>query len=93
MDASTTYAEGSIDDYAERTAETKTVWASMNGMQSGDPAKLADALLKVADLQAPPLRFVAGDDCLQAVEAKARELLAQVDASRALGSGLTHDDA
>ncbi|BBC38512.1 Oxidoreductase [Streptomyces graminofaciens] len=93
VDASTTYAEGSIDDYAERTAETKKVWASMNGTQSGDPAKLADALLKVADLQAPPQRFVAGDDCLQAVGAKARELLAQVDASRALGSGLAHDDA
>ncbi|MCE4942105.1 SDR family NAD(P)-dependent oxidoreductase [Streptomyces albulus] len=93
VDASTTYAEGSIDDYAERTAATKKVWESMNGAQSGDPAKLADALLKVADLQAPPLRFVAGDDCLQAVETKAKTLLAQVDASRALGSGLNHDDA
>lgn len=93
VDASTTYAEVSIDDYAERTAATKKVWESMNGAQSGDPAKLADALLKVADLQAPPLRFVAGDDCLQAVETKAKTLLAQVDASRALGSGLNHDDA
>ncbi|MFJ9124058.1 MULTISPECIES: SDR family oxidoreductase [unclassified Streptomyces] len=90
VDASTTYAEGSIDDYAERTAATKKQWESMNGQQSGDPAKLADALLKVADLEEPPLRFVAGDDCLAAVEAKANELLAQVAASRELGSGLDH---
>jgi NAD(P)-dependent dehydrogenase (short-subunit alcohol dehydrogenase family) len=93
MDASTSWAEGSIDDYAERTAATKKQWESMNGQQAGDPAKLADALLKVADLDEPPLRFVAGDDCLAAVEAKAGELLAQVHASRELGSGLAHTDA
>ena len=93
VDASTTYAELSIDDYAERTAETKKVWEAMNGQQTGDPVKLADALLKVADLEQPPLRFVAGDDCLQAVEAKAKELIAQVDASRELGSGLAHGAA
>lgn len=93
VDASTTYAELSIDDYAERTAETKKVWESMNGQQAGDPVKLADALLKVAELAEPPLRFVAGDDCLQAVEAKAHELIAQVEASRELGSGLAHTDA
>ncbi|MFD5269009.1 SDR family oxidoreductase [Streptomyces sp. NPDC058335] len=93
MDASTTWAEGSVDDYAERTAATKKQWESMNGQQGGDPAKLADALLKVADLEEPPLRFVAGDDCLAAVEAKAQQLLAQVGASRELGSGLAHTDA
>ncbi|MFE7212667.1 SDR family oxidoreductase [Streptomyces sp. NPDC001698] len=93
VDASTTYAELCIEDYAERTAATRKQWESMNGRQAGDPAKLADALLKVADLERPPLRFVAGDDCLQAVEAKAKELLAQVAASRELGSGLAHTDA
>ncbi|MEW2394623.1 SDR family NAD(P)-dependent oxidoreductase [Streptomyces sp. NPDC046862] len=93
VDASTTYAELSLDDYAERTAATKRVWASMNGQQAGDPAKLAGALLKVAALDKPPLRFIAGDDCLAAVEGKAKELLADVDASRELGSGLAHDDA
>ncbi|WP_377273258.1 SDR family NAD(P)-dependent oxidoreductase [Peterkaempfera sp. SMS 1(5)a] len=91
--ASTTYADGSIADYAERTAATRKQWESMNGQQAGDPARLADALLEVAALDQPPLRFVAGDDCLAAVEAKANDLLAQVDASRQLGSGLAHDDA
>ncbi|MEU6011850.1 SDR family NAD(P)-dependent oxidoreductase [Streptomyces sp. NPDC047453] len=93
VDASTTYAELCVEDYAERTAATRKQWESMNGRQAGDPVKLADALLKVADLDRPPLRFVAGDDCLQAVEAKAEELLAQVAASRELGSGLAHTDA
>ncbi|MFB7321844.1 SDR family NAD(P)-dependent oxidoreductase [Streptomyces sp. NPDC056190] len=93
VDASTTYAELCIEDYAERTAATRKQWESMNGRQAGDPVKLADALLEVADLDRPPLRFVAGDDCLQAVEAKAKELLTQVADSRELGSGLAHTDA
>jgi hypothetical protein len=38
---STTFAELSIDDYAERTAETIPTWHAMNGKQAGDPAKLA----------------------------------------------------
>ena len=36
---STKYAQSSIDDYAERTAQTVAAWNSMNGQQGGDPAK------------------------------------------------------
>jgi hypothetical protein len=39
----------------------------------------------------PLPRFVAGADAIEAAEAKARELLAQADASRELGSNLTYD--
>jgi hypothetical protein len=38
---STSYAEPSIGDYAERTKQTITAWNGMNGLQGGDPAKLA----------------------------------------------------
>ncbi|MER5615181.1 SDR family NAD(P)-dependent oxidoreductase [Streptomyces sp. NPDC002215] len=93
VEASTTYADGSIDDYAERTAATKKQWEAMNGHQPGDPAKLADALLKVTELDQPPQRFIAGDDCLAAVEAKAKQLLDQVEASRELGADLAYTDA
>ncbi|MET8746655.1 SDR family NAD(P)-dependent oxidoreductase [Streptomyces sp. NPDC004728] len=93
VEASTTYADGSIDDYAERTAATKKQWEAMNGHQPGDPVKLADALLKVTELDQPPQRFIAGDDCLAAVEAKAKQLLDQVEASRELGADLAYTDA
>src|SRR5579863_8461439 len=46
---STTFAKPSIDDYAERTRETVTAWSGMNGKQGGDPAKLADAILQLAE--------------------------------------------
>ncbi|MEV7831886.1 SDR family NAD(P)-dependent oxidoreductase [Streptomyces subrutilus] len=93
VDASTTWAELSIDDYAERTAATKEQWQSMNGQQSGDPAKLASALLTIAGQEQPPARFVAGADAIEAVAAKAKGLLAQAEASRELGGALSHDYA
>jgi NAD(P)-dependent dehydrogenase (short-subunit alcohol dehydrogenase family) len=90
---STNYAEPSIDDYAERTKQTVAVWNSMNGQQSGDPAKLATALVQLAGQDEPPLRFAAGADAIATVEQKARDLLAQAGAYRELSSNLAHDDA
>jgi NAD(P)-dependent dehydrogenase (short-subunit alcohol dehydrogenase family) len=92
---STSYAEPSIDDYAERTNQTVAAWNAMNGQQGGDPAKLANALVQLASSDEPPLRWVAGADAdaVKAVEQKAKDLLAQVDAHRQLSSNLAHDDA
>jgi NAD(P)-dependent dehydrogenase (short-subunit alcohol dehydrogenase family) len=91
--ASTIWPELSIDDYAERTASTIAVWQGMNGQQGGDPAKLAAALVTITELDNPPLRWVAGADAVAAVEQKAKDLLAQVDAHRELSTNLAHDDA
>jgi len=60
----------------------------MNGLQPGDPAKLGAALVTIAALDKPPLRFVAGADVVAGVEQKANLLLAQVDAHRALSSDM-----
>jgi NAD(P)-dependent dehydrogenase (short-subunit alcohol dehydrogenase family) len=51
---STTYAEPSIDDYAERTQQTVAAWNGMNGKQAGDPAKLGKGLVQLADQDEPP---------------------------------------
>ncbi|MFL6256799.1 MAG: SDR family NAD(P)-dependent oxidoreductase, partial [Pyrinomonadaceae bacterium] len=89
---STNYPEPSIDDYAEKTRQTVTAWKGMNGLQGGDPAKLAKALIQLASRDEPPLRWAAGADAVQAVEQKAKDLLAQADAYRELSSSLAHDD-
>jgi NAD(P)-dependent dehydrogenase (short-subunit alcohol dehydrogenase family) len=88
--ASSIWPELSIPDYADRTEQTITMWKSMNGKQGGDPAKLADALVIIAAMEEPPLRFAAGADAVGAVEGKAQELLAQADAHRELSSNLAH---
>jgi len=89
---STAYAELSIADYAERTAQTRPAWEAMSGKQGGDPAKLAKALVTIVDQEQPPLRWVAGADAVETVEQKANDLLAQVDAYRDLSSSLAFDE-
>jgi NAD(P)-dependent dehydrogenase (short-subunit alcohol dehydrogenase family) len=88
---STSYAEPSIDDYAERTKQTVTAWNGMNGLQGGDPAKLATALIRLVDSDQPPLRWAAGADAVGVLEEKAHTLLEQADAHRELSSTLSHD--
>jgi len=88
---STTYARPSIADYAERTKQTVAAWSSMDGKQTGDPAKLARALVKLVALEDPPIRFAAGADAMQTFEAKANTLLAQARAHKDLSSSLAYD--
>jgi NAD(P)-dependent dehydrogenase (short-subunit alcohol dehydrogenase family) len=90
--ASTNWPEVTIEDYADRTADTIAAWKAMNGRQGGDPAKLATALVTLAGMDQPPLRWVAGADAVEAATAKARTLLQQVEAHRELSSSLAHDN-
>jgi NAD(P)-dependent dehydrogenase (short-subunit alcohol dehydrogenase family) len=89
---STNYAEPTIEDYAEKTKQTVAAWSGMNGLQGGDPAKLAKALVQLASQDEPPLRWAAGADAVEDLEQKARRLLAQANAYRELSSSLAHDD-
>jgi NAD(P)-dependent dehydrogenase (short-subunit alcohol dehydrogenase family) len=90
---STKYPEPSIDDYAENTRTTVAAWKAMSGLQAGDPGKLAKALVQLAGKAEPPLRWPAGADAVDALEQKARVLLAQANAHRELSSSLGHGDA
>jgi len=88
---STTYAEPTIEDYAEQTKAIVVAWKGMDGKQSGDPAKLAHAIVQLATLQDPPTRFAAGADAVQTFEAKASTLFAQAQAHRDLSAALAYD--
>jgi NAD(P)-dependent dehydrogenase (short-subunit alcohol dehydrogenase family) len=90
---STSYAKPSIDDYAEKTRQTITAWNGMNGLQGGDPAKLAKALIQLASQDEPPLRWAAGADAVKELERKAQLLLEQANAYRDLSSSLAIDQA
>ncbi|MDP4300611.1 SDR family oxidoreductase [Leptothrix discophora] len=90
---STTFASASIADYADRSQATTDAWRGMSGKQGGDPAKLAAAIVQVAGLDEPPLRLAAGVDAVGVLEAKAKALLAQADAHRALSTSLAFEAA
>jgi NAD(P)-dependent dehydrogenase (short-subunit alcohol dehydrogenase family) len=90
---STNYAPASIEDYAERNASMRELYESMDGKQPGDPAKLAQALLTIADQEQPPFRFIAGADAIAQAEAKLAERQQQIDAYRDLSTSLALDEA
>jgi NAD(P)-dependent dehydrogenase (short-subunit alcohol dehydrogenase family) len=79
---STKYAETAIDDYAERRAALIAAWTAQNGRQSGDPAKLAQALVTIAGEQPPRRRFIAGADSIASTEQKVADLQADIDLNR-----------
>lgn len=89
---SASYAQESVDDYADRRAAQLTWWNAQHGQQPGDPVKLARALVIVADSDDPPRRFIAGADAIALAEQKISELSAQVAAFRELSLSLAHDD-
>jgi NAD(P)-dependent dehydrogenase (short-subunit alcohol dehydrogenase family) len=90
---STSFAETTIHDYDERRAKQLEFWKSQHGKQGGDPAKLARALLRIADLNSPPMRFIAGADSIESTEKKVATLQQQMDAFRDLSNSLAFDHA
>lgn len=89
---STNYAVPSIEDYAERRTQQLDFWKSYNGKQSGDPAKLAQALLTLTNLDELPARFIAGADAIGTAEQKIATLQIQIDAHRQLSTSLGFDE-
>ena len=85
---STNFAELSIEDYDQRRVAQVEFWKSQNGKQTGDPAKLAQALLAVANHEPPPRRFIAGADAIGTAEQKVADLQADINFDRALSTSL-----
>ncbi len=88
---STNYAQPSIADYDEQRAKQLEFWKSQNGRQSGDPAKLARALITIASQQPPPRRFIAGADAVATAEQVVADLKAQTEANRDLSTFLAYN--
>jgi hypothetical protein len=87
-----TYAEPSLEAYADRTAEQLKWWNAQSGQQPGDPAKLAQALVTIANEEPAPRRFIAGADAIGLAEQKVADLQAQIDAYRDLSTSLVLDE-
>ena len=90
---STNFAERTIEDYNERRAQQMQFWKGYNGQQSGDPAKLAKALIAISSQEKPPRRFIAGADAVGTAEQVAATLQQQTAAYRELSTSLAYDDA
>jgi NAD(P)-dependent dehydrogenase (short-subunit alcohol dehydrogenase family) len=72
-----------VEDYAsEGTAHD--MWAQYHGTQPGDPAKLGDALVKIAAMHNPPKVFIAGGDALDVITPVIEERLREARAHETL---------
>ena len=89
---STSYASGSIGDYAARRDPLVAYWKSMNGKQTGDPAKLARAIITIARQSPPPRRFIAGADAIGGAEQKIVALKEDIESNRPLSISLGFDE-
>ena len=87
---STNFAKPSIDDYNESRTQQMQFWKGYNGQQSGDPAKLAQALITISSQEKPPRRFLAGADAVATAEQVAATLRQQTNAYRDLSSSLAY---
>src|SRR5215468_3612354 len=75
-----------ISDYGE-TAGAARQWAdSSHSAQPGDPAKAAAAMVRITEVENPPLRLQLGADCLAAVESKLDQVKAELNHWRDLAT-------
>ena len=82
-----------IADYDERRKAQIDYWTKMDGQQSGDPEKLARALITLDMQDNLPRRFLAGADALQTAEAAAKDLMDDVNAWKQLSASLDAEGA
>jgi len=78
------YAERAIDDYAPRLAEYRKFHDDRNHTQPGDPARLAQVILKLSEIADPPTTFVAGSDAVGWADDVYEHRQNEVDTYRAL---------
>lgn len=88
---STNYADNPIEDYNERRTQQMQFWKGANGQQSGDPMKLAKALITIANEEKPPLRFLAGADAIDTAEQVVATFQQQINAYRELSASMSID--
>jgi NAD(P)-dependent dehydrogenase (short-subunit alcohol dehydrogenase family) len=89
--SSTFWGDVHLDDYAALSGASREFFRGMEGNQSGDPAKLAQTILGLTDLAEPPLRLPAGDDSVEGIVQKGRQLIEQAQAFPSLSASLELD--
>jgi NAD(P)-dependent dehydrogenase (short-subunit alcohol dehydrogenase family) len=81
-----------IAAYAHTVGAMREHMASANHQQPGDPAKLATALLTLADSETPPVRLPLGSDTVYRITEKNRQVESELAAWQALAVSTDHDD-
>ena len=82
--SSVKYSGKGISDYAQRLEEFRAFHDERSHTQAGDPAKLAKVVLHLAEVEKPPVSFVAGSDAVEWAQNSMKAFQAQIDEWREL---------
>jgi NAD(P)-dependent dehydrogenase (short-subunit alcohol dehydrogenase family) len=73
------FGDNTVADYDDRRAQLRASFEQRNGQQPGDPVKLAEAIVRLANEAKPPLRFIAGSIAVNAADAKLAGMQAELN--------------
>jgi NAD(P)-dependent dehydrogenase (short-subunit alcohol dehydrogenase family) len=79
------YESEAMPEYADTVGPTRAYVRDNDGLQPGDPAKAAQAILAVLDTDEPPLRLVLGADAIGNIEQRLEALTSELAAWRSVG--------
>ncbi len=77
--------EHPMPEYSGTSGKFAALLRTINGKQPGDPAKAAQALLKLAAMEAPPLRLYLGKYAFGMAKQRLSQTQAELDASAPIG--------
>jgi NAD(P)-dependent dehydrogenase (short-subunit alcohol dehydrogenase family) len=81
-----------IEDYAETAGARMKTTSGYSGQQPGDPAKAAEAMIKITEVENPPRHLPLGPFAVEEAEKKARALLAEVEQWRELALATSYTE-
>src|SRR6516162_2200234 len=81
------FGKSRIPAYDDRRADLRAGLEEQNGKQPGDPAKLADAIILLANSESPPLRFLAGSFAVKVATGKLAGMINSIETWRDLSIG------
>jgi NAD(P)-dependent dehydrogenase (short-subunit alcohol dehydrogenase family) len=82
-----------IAAYAQTVGEMRVLMAGVNHNQPGDPRKLAQAILTLADSAQPPVRLALGSDTVAGIREKNAFVEQELAQWLAVAQSTDHDDA
>lgn len=81
-----------LSDYDGLARDAERTMADHAGQEPGDPAKAAQAILTIADVEAPPMHLLLGEDALKYAGYAAQGLAADIEAWKALSLSIGFND-
>jgi len=78
------YESAAMAEYADTVGPTRAYVRGNDGLQPGDPAKAAQAILAALDAAEPPLRLVLGADAVGTIERRLERVSEELAAWRAV---------